>query len=133
MMFQDRWEQVEVDLESVINHIARKLHSDIEDLKDLFNHGDGIHNFREQTRLLKEVQAGVRATHVLDGSVDLKGNTLEPPALTRQPLSTERVDLNELELTITGARAADDGSAPVSDRNTASAVAALTSAKTHAA
>lgn len=62
-----------IDLQPILEHIAEKLDADRQALRRILDAReiDDLRNFDEQDRLLREVQAGVRAINILEGSVDL--------------------------------------------------------------
>ena len=87
---------VPVYLESVFTTLAGKLHNDVQTLRGLFDTTEGLHDFETQTRLLQEIQAGVRATNILDGKVDYLGETL-PRVKTKPPTAVVNVDMTQIE------------------------------------
>lgn len=64
-----------VDLHPILDLITEKLSHDREALRRLLEgrEPNDLRNFEEQDRLLWEVQAGVRALDILEGSADLHG------------------------------------------------------------
>jgi hypothetical protein len=92
---------VPVDLNPIFRHVAGKVASDSEALKAaLENHG-GLHDFEEQSRLLSEIQAGVRATDIMAGDVTSGGTTIPPKAA--DPAGRPKVDLDGIEAEISKA------------------------------
>ena len=62
-----------VDLHPILEHIAEKLDADRQALRRILDarEVDELRDFDEQDRLLREVQAGVRAIDILEGNADL--------------------------------------------------------------
>ena len=105
----------QLDFNPILAHIADKLKKDIHSLGAALNNADALRNFTDQSRLLDEIQAGVRSIDVLGGKVNLKGvsvsETVTPPAAPptlkvptpdgKSPLGT--VDLDALSREIESA------------------------------
>jgi len=65
-----------IDMHPVLDLIADKLNDDRQELRRILEARDPaeLRDFELQDRLLREVQASVRALDILEGNVDLEGN-----------------------------------------------------------
>ena len=78
---------IRVYLDPIFRHISDKLAADSHALKSMLESNEGLHDFTEQTRLMQNIQAGVRATDILAGSVNAEGVTL-PLVVAKPPVAT---------------------------------------------
>jgi hypothetical protein len=76
---------IPVDLDPIFKHVAGKVANDSESLKTSLENYEGLHDFEEQSRLLAEIQAGVRAADILGGEVTCKGDTIVAPPTSPAP------------------------------------------------
>lgn len=83
----------------ILDHISEKLKKDIGLLGAALNHAESMRNFGEQSRLLSEIQAGIRSVDVLGGKVHLDGAaTRSTPQVTKIPAPDGKVPMGTVDL-----------------------------------
>ena len=84
---------IPVNMNPIFTHIATKIRADVDALKEMLETTVGIHDFEAQHKLMGDIQAGVRATNVLDGKVTHGGETI-PLVQTKVPQPAQKINVD---------------------------------------